>query len=399
MNARKLMFAAIPAIAFVLASCNGGGGSSGSGTPENTPITNSTDASKAASSGTDSGLLAPNSTSALSGLVEAMGVPAMRSPLASNDPKFAKLIAAQAKAWQAPGAALAGAIPKAGTMRATGTNSGSASCTSGTGSWNSTWDDVAGTFSATLSYSKCRVADVEFDGSVTLSGNAAFDAAGNPIALNISSTVSAFTAKFYADGVSTTPIADFSMNLGMGATVDFRTLARSLSADGKEELRELAANGLPTATYSIDFANVRINGAGDALAGSSTFNGGVTQSWNVVSPADSGSISVTYYNLVFGWTRDGNGNVDWTLNGTLTTNFTPDRCFEGTFTFNTVKAVHQSETTGVRSAGQIVINGNTTVTYNSDGSVTVTFNSQSAIHPSGTFEGLCPVNSMDNAAL
>jgi uncharacterized protein YfaP (DUF2135 family) len=100
-------------------------------------------------------------------------------------------------------------------------------------------------------------------------------------------------------------------------------------------------------------------------------DGGVAETWT------DGGVALTFDDLALGSTVTGS-YYEETADGAVTVNFTPDVCFEGTFTIDTQVPIRFSFAEGHTVAGQVVINGNVTIVYNADGSVTVTLTGQAA---------------------
>ena len=61
------------------------------------------------------------------------------------------------------------------------------------------------------------------------------------------------------------------------------------------------------------------------------------------------------------------------ITGVFTLDFTPNQCFEGRFSIQTTMPIYWDDTLLRTTAGRLVINSNTTVIFNNDGTVTVQY--------------------------
>jgi hypothetical protein len=97
--------------------------------------------------------------------------------------------------------------------------------------------------------------------------------------------------------------------------------------------------------------------------------------------------------------HDATGSYTFSYSGTISVDFTPnsDCEVEGTFTFVTDTPIHQGLGDSCPVAGQFTINGNTTIVYNSDGSVDVTLEGSDPVHFDTCDEvtGLCDVQDLE----
>lgn len=102
-------------------------------------------------------------------------------------------------------------------------------------------------------------------------------------------------------------------------------------------------------------------------------NGGISLSRldNGVSPAVNTAVEIDYHNFEIESQPNLAGNLTLSINGTISINFTPDRCFEGSFAFSTIAPLEIDAATRQTVAGHIIINGAVYVLFNPDGSVSV----------------------------
>jgi len=157
-----------------------------------------------------------------------------------------------------------------------------------------------------------------------------------------------------------------------------------------------AANGAEASkTYhgSYNRFDVRTTWDNTTTYMTKTVKGGLafSQTDNAVSPAAIQSVSLDYQKMLMTSQINASGNVELTLNGTVTSDFTPDHCYEGTFTFATLSPLVFDATTGQAVAGHLTINGTVHVIFNSDGSLSVSTDGGSTYvtYTRAELEGIC----------
>lgn len=400
------------AIAASLTACGGGGGDST--TP---PPATGTTAAQTSSTSTQSATAAGNATETLSNLsnmgLDALvgGAPGYRSPLSrlSQDARAAKMHKAElravrmasleaAKIQQAAKAAAADGIA---TPAGTATPAVPTDCTYG-GSYDYT---VVGS-TINMTFSACREGTPDGYGE-ELNGPVTFTVASRTATSttmtmtmgNGNDTIEPGTdyeVKLFSDSFTNfyaSYIADLSIDVGFtmndgGTPADYTddSYAYTYAAAGQQRYSEF------TEVYNLAYVGFTANSTmtGNGLSGTNTINGQFNQSW----ANGSEGVDITYTNLALGW-AEVTGGFDYTVDGTIDVNFTPDVCAEGSNTLDTTTPVHFDYAAGHTTAGVVTINGTTTVTYNANGSVTVSDANDSTTYTSeSAMSALCPVQDM-----
>jgi hypothetical protein len=124
-----------------------------------------------------------------------------------------------------------------------------------------------------------------------------------------------------------------------------------------------------------------------------TTNGTFSETWTENGVENSMTAVFDNFSVVTVLTSDYSED---TINGTFSIDFTPDECSEGTFTIETEIAKKYDFLLGYTTQGKLVINGNTTVEYGSDGSITITVGGESTTYESEyALAQLCDFQTLD----
>jgi hypothetical protein len=394
------------AITASLAACGGGGG--GDTTP---PPATSTTAAQTSSTSTQSATAAGNATETLSNLsnmgLDALvgGAPSYRSPLSrlSQDARAAKMHKAELRAVRTASleAAKIQQAAKAAAADGTATIAATTAC-----SVSGTYDYTVVGSTINMTFSACRESTPDGYGE-ELNGPVTFTVASSTATSttmtmtmgNGNDTIEPGTdyevklfsdnfANFYASYIADLGIdVGFTMNDG-GTPADYTddSYEYTYAAAGQQSYSEF------TEVYTLAYVGFTANSTmtGDGLSGTNTINGQFNQTW----ANGSEGVAITYTNLALGW-AEVTGGFDYTVDGTIDVNFTPDVCAEGSNTLDTTTPVHFDYAAGHTTAGVVTVNGTTTVTYNANGSVTVSDANGSTTYTSeSAMSALCPVQDM-----
>jgi hypothetical protein len=263
-----------------------------------------------------------------------------------------------------------GSIKKAAGSRTSYTITDGGACQD-FGSWSvsGSADDVAGTFNITLAYADCREYDTRIHGTYSLNGAASV----NSMSMNMS--LSNFSIAEYVPGsgygtVVSSMTADIAFTGSMGVNASGTSLTMSMTGNGTMEATQGAV------TYNMAFVNYGIS---DIYTPGASFdtdtittNGRVSESWTL--GPDTFGASIAYENFVVGIKTYLNWDEEITINGVYTIDFTPNACFEGRFSIQTTTPVYWNAVDSITTAGRLVVNSNTTIIFNADGTVTVQYN-------------------------
>ena len=346
-----------------IVSCGGGGDDA----PPLTQIKSITDAENASSEANQAASLAAGVGETFSNLgIIAEGVvpaPRFKAPAGMSltggtaitsklSDKFAKSPAV---------AAAAAAVKKAAGMKTSVAISGNGSCDSGSYSFAGSYDDVDLTFSIDFTFTTCRNDDTEIDGTYTLTG------AATPTSFTMTMTLSNFSVIEYAPG-TTTPVATMVADITFSGNFDGATY--TMTGNGAMVGTEGGIN------YTLTFTNFRFTASETTEAefktGTITVNGGVSEGWTTTEGTFSASIS--YENFVVSVKEHlMNGDEEITINGVFTIDFTPDQCFEGRYSIQTTTPIYWDNLNDQTNAGRLVINGNTAIVFNANGTITVEY--------------------------
>ena len=368
--------AVLLSLALVWAGCGGGGGASA---PPPTPITSAAEATYAASASSQSASLAvgTGATFLNMGMLGLFSLPAPQFKAPKNmeltggtaitaklSDKFAKSPAVAAATAQ---------IKKAVGSRATVIISDGGVCYDG-GTWsaNGTFDDSAGTFRLTLTFTDCRQYDTAINGTYSMTGAVMTSSISLTMSLSGFSITEYDPTSNYGTIVSSmTADIDFTGNMGGNATSLIFTMTGNGTIDATEG----------PISYNLTFTNYSIS---DTYTPGTSFdtdniatNGKVSESWTI--GPDTFVASISYENFVVGIKTytDATASNYWdeeiSINGVFTLDFTPNQCFEGRFSIQTTTPIYWDDTLLRTTAGRLVINSNTTVIFNNDGTVTVQY--------------------------
>lgn len=383
---KRMRMAVIPLVA-IAAAC---GGSSNDTPPPPTPITNMTQATNASAAATQSVSLAWNAGESLGILAQSGGgmvaaVP-FRSPAAYASPTYNGIHAAQKKAMSIQQSKLAASLQKAKAFaagqKAQVVVSQTEPCYDGGSVSGDGWmDDVTGAFSVTLTFANCREGGVEMNGDITENGTMSDTGGSFTVRLgdgdgtieDTDLTVLLYTDSTYAV-LAASYIADVTISFSVGCVDQLCNEVRTtLAANGKEQYTDLLGQ------FEVAYGNFSVSGSkttGTVYTSNYTINGAVSESWTS-DIFGATSAAVSFGNFAIGFTEVYGSYEEETADGTVVTDFTPnDYCFEGRFVIDTQVPVRTSYATGRTTQGRVVINGNVTIEFNSDGTVTVTLTGQ-----------------------
>jgi len=369
----------------LLAACGGSG--SGSGTSpggtavQMTAITTPQQGSQASYGGAQAALLA-NAASADSVLAALNGtgyLPTARQAFKSGDAAYdrlggslAKLIQLRTTSYTRTSKARAGVM--AATTEVT-------QCSSGY--YESSASSTLSSFNLTETYFNCN------DGLGTVLNGTLYYSIG------LASLDSVTVTLRFGDGDNTLEPSDFTVaTIAGGEQLSTATASLTFSVDLKvvssttenynlevhgalqNAYTNASANGsnvLQTDTVQYDRYVARASWDSVTSIWSQRVNGGIslTKLNNAVSPAEHTAANIVYHDFQIDSQPNTAGNVSLTIKGTISTDFTPDLCYEGTFTFATVAPLEIDAATGQTIAGHLTINNVVHVVFNPDGSVSV----------------------------
>lgn len=352
-----------------------------------TTISTTTQGSQAASTGTQSADMATGSTSTMDSLSQmgitslvGSGAPAFKPATPINDKGLALTSRLASSFADSAQTAQTAAFIRKQMVSASATNTVSItnSCADGgsrftTGTLSNTASAV--NFYGTVIFNSCSADNARFDGTFILNGTLNLASLSFSIVENAGVTGSPLVIKQFdpASSYATqTAIMNAVMTLGI-------TIANDTTLNPNRFTTTLVANGLLQATDNItnDNFNITYNNMNqvyflDWITGLNVrVNGGFTENWS--NGTANKTVAVSYQNFALTFkTYPFLKQEDMTINGTYSINVTPDTCFEGTFQFTTTIPVKYDYLNKKTIAGDIIVNGNVAVHYNSDGSITVT---------------------------
>lgn len=369
--------------AMLLVACGGGGGGASGGTApvRTTTISTAPQGAQASFSGAQAARIADVAASDSIMAVTGGGVyaPAGRVILQSSHAGYDKLRSPLSRLTKhrlaSEGRLKARAAPMAITT-------GTTQCVV-SGSYDYTYDESLTSLDITETYHDCN------DGlGEVLNGTLQFG-------MQVNSLTSVRVTLRFGDGDSAAEPTDFtiatysgptllstvtaslaySVNIGglAGTTVDYHlqvngVFQAAFTAD--------AANGDDASkTYSVEYDRFDTRSSWDSVTTifTQSINGGflLTKVDNGVAPPVTESARIGYrdFNLVSQINTA--GNYQLAIDGLFSSDFTPDRCFEGTFAIKTIAPVEYDPATGQTVAGHLTINGSVHVVFNADGSVSV----------------------------
>ncbi len=248
---------------------------------------------------------------------------------------------------------------------------------------------------AALYFSGCRENDVQADGEydILTLGSTPSGFAMN-VSLGSALTSTAFTLKDYGPGYSALLSETTMTGLPMSVTV---TVAGSAVTSMTVFIGRggMIMNDLVTdQTYSVILTNLSdayaLSTSATGTTTTYTTNGTFGESW--LSSSGSNSMTATFSDFQLAVTAGAASEQEMSVSGTLGITFTPEICQNGTFAFVTDTPIVFDDALGYTTGGELTVNGATTITYNSDGSITVTTNGQSETYQSGfDLTQVCPI--------
>lgn len=355
------VFAVLVAAAVMLVAC---GGSDGGGTPAATKVTTVEQGAQTAVVGANAATNVVSSAFSLSGNIGTF-----------PGAKFGK----QTKASAALSKRVARYTAKAKKARALviskATTTGGA-CTDG-GTWSMTTPDPTDTtMSFSETYKNCKEYGEIYNATWKMSYSCG-DAYCNAFTITMSGSSSGtyyvqdWTNSVYEYATVESKYADSgSATFSVNDTGDAYTM--KLNDSGWYE------NYVSVPTWRDEYADsglsLTVTGSmADPTVYTLTIKINGSTSWEyseagVVQSAD----TTNFYNLVVSDTYNSSLATDqFSIDGTMTTDQTPDACAEGTYKFDTITPITFNYNTGKYTAGELKINSTVVVKYNADGSVDI----------------------------
>jgi len=379
---RGLSTVLIGVCATLLVACGGGNGSGGSGTVVTmTAITTSQQGSQASYGGAQAAMLAnaASTDSVLAALSGTGFLPTSPQTFRSGDAVYDRLKGSLSKLVNLRISSYTRAnVARAGTMAVT---TEVIQCSSGY--YEASVGSTLTSFNMTETFYNCD------DGAGTVLNGTLYYSVG------IGSLNSVKITLRFGDGDDILEPADFTVVTSAGGELLFTaTTSLAFSVDlttvsGTTENYNLDVNGalqnvytnavangsnaLQTDTIRYDSYVARVSWDSVASTWSQRVNGGISLSRlnNAVSPAESTGVNIVYHNFEIDGQTNSAGNLTLSINGTISTDYTPDLCHEGSFTFATVVPLEFDITTGQPIAGHLIINNVVHVVFNPDSSVSV----------------------------
>jgi len=401
--------------AVVLNSCgHEGDGSSSRGGTSTTPIADAAEGSAAAGSaqaaasvGTGISDLA-DSLGHLGGSSLGLDLPSKPiNPLTAPDSSLAKMATKARKAAASKVISIAATRLKAaatGFKSALTAVSPGGACGDG-GSWTASGTaDISGTFDVVVTLAGCREDGDQMDGEMHITGNASSTGVNVNAALGDDSSLPTtdLVILTFNDATYSSLVGRFktAMDLqdtslcGVGSFTDGACTAGSysLAASGTASYDDYTLT--PVQTINLSLSRFTDSGSFSMNTGSTaetdtyddTLGGRIDESWTDPTDRSPHGVTVGFSNfnvhveddiapsapLV---SRSSVNSFDrfTSFSGTVSIDFTPDSdCpFEGTFSLVTDSPLHRTSPDRCPIGGHLTINGRTTLTYNSDGSVDV----------------------------
>jgi uncharacterized repeat protein (TIGR02543 family) len=387
-------------------ACSSGGGSS---TPAigNTPIQNNAQGTQAASSGSQGIDMAVGMAQAFgnlgnAGLLAEAGIQAPPPGTFGNfeqSPAIGRLAHVTSKFAIAQFAGTAASGFMGAPIRHI-LAFGSGTCTDG-GSYTLGPSTDGGL--AALYFSACRENNVQVDGEYDiLIFGPVTSGYTMSVTLGSASTPTAFTLQDFASGttpsystlISETTMTGLPMSItmtGPGSSVTSVSIAVST---GSMSIDDIASSQTYTVSLMSLYDSYVLSTSGTGTTTTYTTKGTVTESWG------SNSITETFTNFQLVLSPGiAPQDQDMSVSGTLSIAFTPAFCQNGTFTFVTDTPIVYDDLLGYTTAGQLTVNGATTITYNADGSITVTTGGQSQTYPNlYALTQVCPIATLGGPA-
>lgn len=384
--------AVLLASAALIAACSSGGGGGGT-----TPITTKEQGAKTAATGANVANTVVNGKSGLSSMLgnQPTGPDAPKLP-DTNMSKAMKKIGAK----MGPRVAKAKAIFKAKKL-AKAPVTETASCGDG-GSMSLTYDDT-NWLPFTLTFDDCKESGVWINGVMKL--NCSESATSYSCTYQIGEGSTPFSEGYYNTGY-TVKYEEWSalvtMNdSGVCTNADCTAANFTSTLNGSSEYEYIsAAPSVDDPSYKdeMSFSNFSLSSDMEFTDTTGTLSDKLNGSMSLEFSEDDGTGMAVVFaetdsfsNLTLEYTM--NSSVfTYSIDGTITVNYTPDVCGEGTYTFVTNEAVTYDFGTGLYTGGEIEINGTVVVRYTSTGDVRVSIDGGATFedYDDATFDDLCP---------
>ena len=355
------------------------------------------------------------------------------NPLTAKDPKLVKMVGAAQKVAKSKAISKAASHFKAARAKSKAALtaiavSDSGACTDGgTYSFTGTIDDETGAFDFDMTLSLCQEDGDVSDGVMNISGFFTYDVVTEigtvTFNMTLGDSTSDLVVQSFEDATYAVLVGVFSTNMAMTESYTFDSDlatpdAMTLLANGSATFEDDTV--LPPQTYSMTMSSFSDTStfAYDAVTGifafDDTLNGGISQSWTETDGAHGVAVGFSSFNTQIeigavlaaptALSHDPDGSIDISFDGTVSVDFTPnpgeagaDCEAEGTFTFVTDTPIHQGVSDSCPVSGQITINGNTVVVFNSDGSVDVTVGTDTTHYNScNDLENVCEVQDFED---
>jgi hypothetical protein len=222
-------------------------------------------------------------------------------------------------------------------------------------------------YNVIINYNKCKMNDTQLDGSLQISGTE------SDFVMQIGTSSSPFSL-ILTENNYTTSISKAELQLTYNVNnfkfdLNTNNISGSFTLDGsvKEYDYEDQSSSILTFTKLNEIFAFQVR---DNLQAQITTNGKVELSLINSSNVQKG-VSYTYNNFKTGLIVDPNYD-QYSIDGVVVIDYTPDFCYDGTFNFKTITPIKYDNNLDHTVAGKIIVNDLTSIIYNSDGSITVT---------------------------
>ena len=229
-------------------------------------------------------------------------------------------------------------------------------------------DDSTGNYTLTLTFNTCQEFDTETNGTLTLSGT--MTPSGGTMAMALTD----FSMVEYDAAVPkyTNPVASILANIAFSGNIAGDASYVTVSLSGNGTIVASAGSIDYTLTYSnLGFSDRYVIGT-TYDAETLTINGGISESWTVGADTFGAAVSYEGYAVAIKF-YNSTWDEEITVNGVFTIDFTPDACFEGRYGIQTTVPLYWEFAAGHTTAGTMIINGNTAIIFNADGTITVEY--------------------------
>ena len=224
------------------------------------------------------------------------------------------------------------------------------------------------------------------------------------VTLGSANTPTAFTLQDYGPGYTTLISKTTMTGLPMGITLTLSgstvTSVSTAIATGGMSIYDVATSQ----TYSVSllrlYDSYALSSGTTGTATTITMNGIFNESWHSAMGNETMSATFNNFQLVIApGASSADVTEDLSVTGSLNIIFNPAVCQNGNFTFVTNTPIVFNDTLGYSTAGEVTINGATTVVYNDDGSITVTTNGTSQTFPNEyDLTQVCPIATLGQPA-